>query len=498
MIGTKVSRSASRMAVVQLLAKFFDFVALLVVARLLTPDDFGLVTLAGSVFLVANSLTELPVADVLVQRKELDERFLTSAFTLTALRGLLISAILLLLAPFVAQWLEDPRLETVIQVLAIAPVVQGLASPAMVRFLRDVDYVPLARTQLLGKLASFVAVLLLAWITRSYWALVAGLVVNPVVAAAATYVVAPWRPRLGIFGIRGILSFAGWVTLSRIIFTLNFQADRFFVGKILGKASLGQYAMSGDVATIATYTVAGAVMQPLFAGFARLSHERKRLVEAYLKGQQILITLVAPLGFGLAAVAESLVPLALGPQWLPTVPLIWLHGPALALQMMVVPVQSLTMAMAQPRLLVMRELIALLIRLPLTIWAAWSYGLLAAVMARAAVSVLMVLINLALARQLLQVPVLTQILSCGRAILASVLMAGVVVLVQAVLPTPQLGVGAVQTALAVGHLLVCVGAGALAYVAALLLFWHAAGRPEGAETWAIAQAQPLIRRLRRS
>jgi lipopolysaccharide exporter len=487
MIGNSVSRSAAVMAGVQLLVKSFDMIAVVVIARVLAPAEFGLVTLASSVLLVANSLTELPVIDVLVQRSKLEARDVDSAFTLTVLRGLLIAIVLVLISGPLAVALNDPRLELIIKVLAIAPFAQGLASPAMVHHLRAVNYSPMAQTQLFGKVVSFVAMVGLAWVTRSYWALVAGLVAAPVIAAISTHFLAPYRPRFDTSGFKDILHFAGWVTLSRIVFTLNQQADRFFVGSILGKAPLGQYAMGGDIAALATYTVASAVMQPLFAGFARMKDDRPRLINAYLKGQQILVTLIAPIGFGLAAVALPLITLLLGETWRPAVTVIWWLAPAIALQMMAVPVQSLAMAMGQPRILVFREAIAFVLRLPLTLLAAWMFGLAAAAATRSITGVIIVLINLGIAGKVLDLSLIRQLLNCHRSLIAAVVMAGVVLLAQ--LLTPPIANYWLRW-LDLGGLALL---GAATYGGVVFGLWLIQKRPAGAEEWMIEKIPARLR-----
>lgn len=477
MIGDKVALSAGRMAGVQLLAKALDAIALVVVARFLTPEDFGLVALAASILLVANSLTSLPVVDVLVQKPELDERLIHTAFTLTVLRGALIAMLLWLIAEPLAVWLDDPRLAQIVRVIALGPLVEGFASPNMVGFLRAVNYVPLAWSRLIGRVASFCAVVAVAWVTQSWWALVAGLVVAPAVTACATHLMAPYRPRLRLRGMFEILPFAGWVTLSQMIFTLNQQADRFFVGAILGKAPLGQYAMAGSIASMASWTIATPVMQPLFSGFSRMTHDVPRLTRAYLKGQQIMVSVIAPLGFGVAAVAESLIPLVFGPQWNPSIPLIWWLGPTIALQMMSVPVHSLTMARARPRLLVFRELVSLGLRLPLTILAAWTLGLQWAVIVRCLASLLMVGFNLSLATRLLDVSVTHQLRACSRAVLAASIMAGGIVLFQHWVPAVD------DVLLSTLRLTGAILFGAVLYAVALFGLWGMLRCPDGAETW---------------
>ncbi|MFT4253979.1 MAG: oligosaccharide flippase family protein, partial [Caulobacter sp.] len=223
MIGNSVLKSAGLMAASQILAKTLDFVALLILARLLLPEHFGLVALATSVLMIASAVTELPASDALVQRGEVTEADVASAFTLTVLRGVVVSLALLLLATPMAILLKDARLEAILRVLAIAPLIQGFASPAMVLSLRKVNYAPLAVSQLLGKIFAFVAIVVTAKLTGSYWALVVGQVANAVISVLVTHIAAPYRFRMSLKGVVEILSFTTWVTLARAMFMLNQQ-----------------------------------------------------------------------------------------------------------------------------------------------------------------------------------------------------------------------------------------------------------------------------------
>lgn len=477
MIGSKTTRSAALMVAAQLLAKTFDFVAVIVLARFLTPADFGLVALASSVMLIANSLTEIPVVEALIRNERLEQEDIDSAFTLTVLRGVVIALALLAVAQPFAEVFDDERLRPILMVMALAPLVQGFSSPNIAHALKAVNYGVMAKAQLIGKTASFMAMMVLAWVTHSYWALVAGLVANPAMTAIATHVLAPYRPRLSTRRFGDIFAFAGWVTLSRMVFTLNQQMDRFFVGAILGKTKLGFYSMAGDLSSMATFMVATPITQPLFAAFTTMVNEPERLRSAYLRGQQILFTVVAPIGFLFAALAEPFVRLALGEKWLEAVPLIQWLAPAIALQLLIIPTHALALAMGRPKVLVLRETLSLIFRLPPTLLAAWWFGLASAMAARSAAGTIMVFIMMSIARPLIGATLWRQIANCARAFLSIFIMVGFALALDHLVPLPDSTLGRVL------ELMGLVFAGIAIYTTTLLGLWAAFGRPTGAESW---------------
>ena len=490
MIGKKVLAGASIIGGFQLIARFFDMIALVIVARLLTPEDFGLFSIAASTLLIANSLTELPVIDVLVQRRDFRHEDVDTAFTLTTLRGLLIAVLLIAGSHPLAAFYEDDRLITVIWVLALGPVFQGLASPMMVKFLRDMNFGPTAKAVLFGKLISTSASVVVAWLTGSYWALVAGLVTAPVITAIATHFIAPYRPRIRFGGMFSILNFAGWVTISRIIFTLNQQSDRFFIGAIVGKASLGRYALGSDLSSLVTYTLAGPVMQPLFAGLSQFSNDRERMANAYLRSQRVMMSLVLPLAVGFACVASPAITLFFGAKWTQATGVAEWLAPVIGLQMMTVPIQAASMAMARPRPLALRELCGFAIRLPATLAGAFWGGILWAAAARSLTGFVIIYVNLVIARELMGLSVTRQLANCMASLMSAATMGAAIIFIRWQTDTPG---EPIALGLYTAALILC---GAATYVSVHAAIWFARGRPDGLETLVANIASRRLTRLR--
>ncbi|MGN0932087.1 oligosaccharide flippase family protein [Falsigemmobacter intermedius] len=477
-----IAQSAGLMAGAQLLAKLVDILTLLVLARVLMPGDFGLVALASAVLLSLAAVTEVPLTEALIQRRTAAEADLSAAFTLSLLRGLLAAALLTALAAPLARLFGEPRLGAVLTTFALIPLAQGCASPAMVHALRALDYRALACSQLCGKLAACGVMLSVALAGGGVGALVAGLVAGPLVTALSTHLLAPWRLRLSLRGAAGLFHFAGWVSLSRMIFTLNQQSDRFFIGAILGRPQLGLYTMAGDLASLATHSLAAPAAQPLFAGFAALRDAPARLRESYLRAQQILLCLIAPTGLLFAVFAADLVPLVLGAGWSAMVPLIWWLAPVIALQAVTLPAQALLMALGKPKSLVFRESLSLALRLPATLLAALFLGLTGAAAARSLAALVMIAVMLRLGGTEIGLSAGEQLRRSGRIFCALALMMAGVVPAALAWSAPETTAGALL------RLSALCGLGLLIYGLSLFLLHRHSGRAEG--------VADLIRRIR--
>jgi lipopolysaccharide exporter len=488
MLGRKVFVASAILSGGRLSMRFLDMITALVIARFLTPAEFGLVTLAIATLLMLRALTELPVSEALIRSERLTPEDVDTAFTLSLLRGLAVAA-LLAAAAWPMSWLyDDERLVDLTLALTLAPLAMALRSPRLVQFSRAVNYTPATLLDIGTKLAGFLCSVAIALAARSYWALIVGLLVPPLLAAPVSYIVAPYRPRLSLASSRQILSFAGWLTMARFVATANSEIDRFFIGGILGKAAVGYFAIGRSITTTATWAIGTPLMQAMFPGFAKIQSNPERLQSAYLKGQGMLVAAIMPLGFGMAMVAEPVVALTLGAQWGPVTQIIQVFAPVGAVATMTMPVQAVVLALGRPRQLVVRDLLMLLLGIPIVIIGALTFGLMGAVYARMLSGVIHTLLNLEILKRTLGLSITRQLANSWRSIVS------VIVMIAALLVQQRFQMQPGSWHQLTGLLLSAVfGAGA--YVATHLGLWLLAGRPAGPERFLVELGGSLWRRL---
>ena len=491
MLARRVFLASALLSFGRLFARMLDLVAALVVARFLSPADFGLVTLATASLMILRAITELPISEALQRSEELSPADIDTAFTLSALRGLLVTLLVAAAAWPMAALYDDSRLVPLMLALSAAPLAMGLRSPALVHFARAVNFAPTTVIDVIAKIGAFAAALAVAIVTRSYWALAISLIVPPLISTPASYLAAPYRPRFSLASTRAIVSFAGWVTLARFITTANGEADRFFIGGVLGKAALGFFAMGRSVATTASWAVGTPLMQAMMPGFARLQGDPGRLRQAYLKGQGMLVAAVMPLGVALGMLAEPMVAVALGSQWAEAAPVLAVFAPVGALATVTMPVHALVLALGRPRQLLMRDVAMFVLGIPAVVIGAWSFGLMGAAYARLLTGIVLTFLNLAIVDKLIGLGVARQIANCWRSALSAGIMAAVILLLG---PMARGGQGTLHQALS---LLLLASGGMAAYVAAHALLWLASGRPHGPERFLGESARHVLARLGR-
>lgn len=475
----KVARGAASLGALQLLNRLLDLLSVVVLARIIAPEDFGLVTLATSAMLIAQTVTDLPVIDALVQRSEIEDKDIDSAFTLNVLRGITVVLVMLIISYPMGVVYHDMRLVPIMALLSLVPLSKSLESPGLVLALRELNYSPLARSLFIGRVAGTLLSVLLAIWTQSFWSLVYGLVSTGLISTALTYRFCPYRPKFRYQGMRRLIDFAGWITLSKIIFSLNQQGDRFFIGYFIGKGPLGQYTLGSELASMATYSIAGPVMRPIFTGMSRIQNDQSRLQLAYLFSQQAITFLVLPFGFGLATIADTFVPLILGPGWEQAIVAVWWIAPIVSLQMLSVSVHSLAMARGATSMLALREGLALILRLPATLLGAWMFGLVGALVARCATGIIIILMNLYVARKIIDVKVSVQLLNGWRSLLSVSVMSIFTLGLNFYLPEYE------YYAFQLIRALFIIFAGLILYFVLHFMIWRLVGKPQGAESYVL-------------
>ncbi|MGB3723388.1 MAG: oligosaccharide flippase family protein, partial [Pacificimonas sp.] len=314
-----------------------------------------------------------------------------------------------------------------------------------------------------------------AFIYQSYWALVAGLVAGKICGLLLSYTVLPFLPRLSLRHAKDLFSFVGWITLGKVVNTLNWRFDHLLIGGYIGRADLGFYTMGDNLAVIPTREVTMPLQGALFPAFSLVKKDRDRFATQYQRAQACITMVVLPLGFGMALIAEPLVRLAIGEKWLPAVPVIQALASVFALQTIGSLAPSVAMAAGRTRLLFRRDLQAFAIRIPFIIIGMLVAGFQGIVFARVLSGSLGIGLNMNIVKKICGLNIRQQLSANVRSIAAAALMAAAVFALNQGISWSDdwRGLAFRLTAL--------VACGAAVYPAALLAMWAAAGRPYGAE-----------------
>jgi|GEM_PF-772863 len=303
--------------------KVIFLVRLVVVAHLLTPEEFGLLAIAAVVLGFLLSVTDVGLVPALIQREEVRPGQEDAAWTIGLARAAVVTAFLFVAAPAVAAFFQEPRATPIIQVLALRAVLEALTSIRLAEHARSLRFRPLAITGLSEALVNTVVSIALAT-TFGVWALVLGALAGAGVQAVVSYVVAPRLPRI-VFDLspaRELLRFGRWMLVIGIVAAAGSASLQAVISRELGVVELGLYFLAARLAFL-PWEISSGILEPVgFSVFSRLQHRVEEAKRTFRTFATTFAILAVPAYALIFALAPPLVAIVLGPNWEGTVPAI--------------------------------------------------------------------------------------------------------------------------------------------------------------------------------
>lgn len=467
-----VMRGAFSLGSARVASNLLNAAAILILARLLTPEDFGIVAIAMAVLTVVQSATELSLNNALIQKDKVERSHIDTAWTMALIRAAIIVAFFVLAAWPLSMIYSRPDMVPVFIVSGVTGAMIGLQNPHIWLETKSMRFFPLALVQFAYKGFGVFVAIGLAIALESYWAIIAGNAIGALGAGLLSYILVPYRPRFTLEHWREIWAFSGWMFFNQLFETLNWRIDQLIIGLVVPKGALGIYAMADNLAVIPTRETIQPIRHALFPGLANLSKDLARLTRSHLLAQSSIAMLIAPLGIGLALVAEPAVAIALGDQWRAAVPFVEICAVYYALGTFSMGLQPVAMALGKTKLLFIRQIVAVCVKLPLIIAGLLYGGLIGAALGRLVSELITVIIEFLFLRHMLALSLWNQLKHHALTIFGLTAMTLGLALVSPALP---------EMAVAI-ELAIKVTVGGACYAAAVFIAWLVSGKPAGPVT----------------
>jgi O-antigen/teichoic acid export membrane protein len=300
-------------------------VSTIMLARLLMPSDFGIVAMAMFVVGLLELLSQSGQKLTIIRHAAPTREDYDTAWTVSVIVGLFIAAAIVALSPLAQIYFHEPRVVPVMCWLALRSILGGFENIGAVDFRRDLQFNRFFIYNVCPKLVSFMVTILLAFLWRNYWALVAGMVCQQLAMNVLSYTMHPYRPRFSIVKINEIRSFSVWTLVRTIGNYLNSQIDLLAVGGILGTSAMGRYTVAADVAASPSRELVDPLIAVLYPVMSKARFDPVTLRGLFVRtfGWSAVICFSASVG--VMMVAHDLIHLVLGAKWFDIEPLMgWL------------------------------------------------------------------------------------------------------------------------------------------------------------------------------
>ncbi|WP_337268031.1 oligosaccharide flippase family protein [Oryzifoliimicrobium ureilyticus] len=454
----------------------------IILARLLAPSDFGTLVVAILVAGLLDACSQFGFNELLIQKQTDDEAYYHTAWTLNAIRGLLIFLILVLIAPSAAAFMNEPNATGLIYAVSFISLLDGFGSTKIITIQRDFKFSIYFTLQTAEKVLTFILTIGAAYVLHSYYAFAFGLVAGGIFRLVTSYIVAPMKIRLSFLHFGEVFQFSRWIIASNILLYFSQNWDAAIVGKNLSADQLGLYKVSKDIAIIPAAETMGPLSVALFPAFAHLRNDIEGMRTLFYRWQSATHYILIPAIVGIALTANELVPVMLGDKWLAATLSIKIVSIAYAVNVFWLWPTPIYSAIGRPNLALYERVISVLAVLVMVTLGVYYFGLLGASSALIAANIITASAQYVMLRRIMKISIQETFVQNWRAYVG---LAALIVAVQSV--------AGPQNAVLLLSLKVVIGV--LVYAAVCFLLWLLRGRPSGFEALALDLSAKFFTRL---
>jgi PST family polysaccharide transporter len=352
--GTAMSAASNARWIgsIQLARVGVQLLTLLLLSRMLTPDDFGLVAMASVVTNFAMLLRDLGTSAAVIQRLQLEEGLLDTAFWMSCMTGLALGVAVLVASPIAAVVMQAPRLQGLLLALAAVFPISSMTIVHQALFERSGRFAIVARIEIGSLLAGFSVALLAARLGAGPYSLVLQTIAIACLTTLQLYRASPWRPRLSWNArqFRELWKFGGQLSGFNVINYFARNADSMIIGRVLGAASLGAYSLAYRIMLFPLYNLTFVATRALLPVMSRRQASSEQIAGLYLRTLSVIAFFTAPLMTGVFVLRAPFVHVFLGERWGVVIDIVAWLAPVGFIQSLVSPSGSVFTALGRTNL----------------------------------------------------------------------------------------------------------------------------------------------------
>jgi O-antigen/teichoic acid export membrane protein len=325
-LGTKILHGSMLQFFGRFFFRSFKFLRMIILAKLLFPEDIGLFALAGLCLGFADIFVQTGFQSALIEKDNLTRKHLDSVWTIHICKGLFLGSFTMLLAPYLSLFFNEPSLTPVLRVLACTLVLDGFVNIGVILMQKELQFGRKLLFDATYILTDIIAVIVLAFFIPNVWALVIGTLCGQIASVVFSYILHPYRPRLTLdwSEARELFEFGKWVSIASILTFIASRADAIAIGKLINIEALGYYQLAFSLAMLPGLEIVRSLGVVFFPFFTKLKHTPIALRDAFVRISRMLLFIVTPTTIGLYIVSEGVVLNIYGDRWVPSVPLLHL------------------------------------------------------------------------------------------------------------------------------------------------------------------------------
>ncbi|WP_167604638.1 MOP flippase family protein [Maribellus sediminis] len=300
------------------------FVFSIILARLLSPDDFGMfamITVFSNFGLLFN---DFGFGHALIYKKETTKQDFDTVFILNVWLGVLLSIVFYFLAPLISDFYGEPRLENLTKAFSVVFVLQSVGLVNMVELKKKIDFKRVAIIENISLLLSSICAIILAFLNFGVWSLIARNLMNMILRTILVFFVSSYRPGFSftLTVVKKLWKYSASVSVNGFLTYWMRNLDNLMIGKMIGQQSLGVYNMAYQIMLFPIRNISNVIKDVLFPSFSSINNDINRIREVYLKVIQTIALVAFPLLAGVSVLSDLFVYLVLGEKWESMIPVL--------------------------------------------------------------------------------------------------------------------------------------------------------------------------------
>ena len=309
---------------------FLQMGATAVLARSLSPEDYGLIGMTTVVTSFIELFKDMGLSEATIQYKEINNRQVSTLFWLNCLVGISFAVLIIFISPAVADFYNEQRIIGIMRALSINFIISSMAVQHSALLKRQMQLTVLAKVNTLSMIVGVVTAILSSWQGLGYWSLVLMFIATVTTNSLCIILVCPWRPGLPDFksGIGPMLSVGGNLVGFNVLNYFSRNLDNILIGRVWGPQELGLYTKAYQLVLLPIKQINGPATNVAMPVLSRLQDDPEKYKRYYYKAISLIGMISMPIICFLCVAANDVILFVLGEQWLDTIPLFRLLMPA--------------------------------------------------------------------------------------------------------------------------------------------------------------------------
>lgn len=310
----------------QVFQQFLNLAFSVVMARLLVPEDYGLLAMASVFTGVVFFVLDLGLSAAIVQRPDLKERQISSIFWINIAMGLIMTLLGIASSWPIARFYNSPGVQPLVIALSLNFLLFSMGATQGALLTRQMDFKTLQLRTLIAQIVSVTCAITLAFLGFGVWSLVSRILIAGLIEVILMWSVSTWSPTWSFAwaDVKELSGFSSDVLTSNLLIYIGRNADNLLIGKFLGTTSLGYYAMAYNVMMLPVQRCSQMFVKVMFPALSRLKEDAEKFKRSWLRAIRLTGAVVVPLMLGLICLTPQFVQVIYGEPWLPVVPLLQL------------------------------------------------------------------------------------------------------------------------------------------------------------------------------